>query len=300
MKTNLPAVAVFTLALVPIVAVCGSVISGWVSDRFFKGNRYPVAMVLYFGEACVIALGTTVMALGIIGPNALGIFLGCLILILIAITANSTHSIVGAAAPMDIGGKKMAGFASGVIDSFQYYGAALGLFITGRMLDVSLPADYTVWFGIMTCFAFFGGCAMLSLLLRQKGRPLGSRVVIGFMALLVIGGMYFGTTKYGAMKPVAIDHYTQTAAAALQESDLKKAGDDAKRVLRLQADHTEAQAILDSVIERYLVDARAAMERGDAVQALNNVGDILNLQADHEAAREIRDAAHQQSITTDE
>ena len=60
MKTNLPLIASFTLVLVPIVAVCGSVISGWVSDRFFRGNRYPVAMVLYYGEACVIAVATTV------------------------------------------------------------------------------------------------------------------------------------------------------------------------------------------------------------------------------------------------
>jgi len=34
-------------------------------------------------------------------------------LVLIAFTANSTHSILGTAAAMDIGGRKMAGFASG-------------------------------------------------------------------------------------------------------------------------------------------------------------------------------------------
>ena len=47
--------------------------------------------------------------------------------ILISLTVNSTHSLVGAAAPMDIGGRKMAGFASGVIDSFQYFGTAIAL-----------------------------------------------------------------------------------------------------------------------------------------------------------------------------
>ena len=35
-----------------------------------------------------------------------------LFLILISFTANSTHSLLGTAAAMDIGGRKMAGFAS--------------------------------------------------------------------------------------------------------------------------------------------------------------------------------------------
>ena len=39
MKTNLPEIAVATLALVPMVAVAGSVFSGWISDRFFHGHR---------------------------------------------------------------------------------------------------------------------------------------------------------------------------------------------------------------------------------------------------------------------
>jgi MFS transporter, OPA family, glycerol-3-phosphate transporter len=199
MKTNLPAIAVGTLAMIPMVAVGGSVLSGWISDRFFRGNRYPVAWVLYFIEACVIGTAATVMALKLIGPTPAGILLGCLFLLLIAITVNSTHSIVGAAAPMDIGGKKMAGFAAGVIDSFQYFGASLGLFITGRMLTVS-DGNYTYWFGIMTCFAFFGGCAMLSLLFRQTARRTASRIMIGFMILLIATAAAIGIPGYNRQK----------------------------------------------------------------------------------------------------
>lgn len=199
MKTNMPEIAIATLALIPMVAVGGSVLSGWVSDRFFKGHRYPVAMVLYYAESVVIACAAIVMGLNLIGPTAGGIILGCLFLVLIAITANSTHSIVGAAAPMDIGGKKMAGFASGVIDSFQYYGAALGLFVSGRMISIS-DGNYTFWFAIMTFFAFFGGCAMLSLLFRQQGRQKLSRTVITFMVLLVITVISFGLPYYKKQK----------------------------------------------------------------------------------------------------
>ena len=277
MKTNLPLIASFTLVLVPIVAVCGSVISGWASDRFFRGNRYPVAMVLYYGEACVIAAATTVMALGIIGPTTAGILLGCLFLVLIAVTANSTHSIVGAAAPVDIGGKKMAGFASGVIDSFQYYGAALGLFITGLLLDVSLPGNYTVWFGIMTCFAFFGGCAMLSLLLRQKKKAAASRAVIGFMALLVISGAAFGISKYRTMKPVAIAHYADAAQSAFQAGDTRDATDQAQRVLRLAPGHEQAMQIVDNVHDQFVAAAETALAAGDVQAAIENAQNAINL-----------------------
>ncbi len=287
MKTNLPLIASFTLVLVPIVAVCGSVLSGWASDRFFRGNRYPVAMVLYYGEACVIASATTVMALGIIGPTTSGILLGCLFLVLIAITANSTHSIVGAAAPVDIGGKKMAGFASGVIDSFQYYGAALGLFITGLMLDVSLPGNYTVWFGIMTCFAFFGGCAMLSLLLRQRRQPLASRVVIAFMILLVLGGFTLGVRQYRAMKPAAIEHYAAAAHTAFQAGNAKDAAEEAQRVLRLAPDHTGAMRIVDALHQQYRDAALAALADSDAKAAMDNAQNAINLKGRESDARDL-------------
>ncbi len=216
MKTNLPEIAVGTLALIPMVAVAGSVFSGWVSDRFFHGHRYPVAMFLYFMESVVIATAAVVMSLHLIGPSAGGILLGCLFLVLIAITANSTHSIVGAAAPMDIGGKKMAGFAAGVIDSFQYYGAAIGLFVTGRLLSVS-DGNYTYMFGVMFCFAFFGGCAMLSLQLRQKGRALASRAVIALMAALVLAAIAIGVPQYRQQKAAHEARVAAEEAAAAAE-----------------------------------------------------------------------------------
>ena len=300
MKTNLPLIASFTLVLVPIVAVCGSVVSGWASDRFFRGNRYPVAMVLYYGEAGVIASATTVMALKLIGPTTSGILLGCLFLVLIAITANSTHSIVGAAAPVDIGGKKMAGFASGVIDSFQYYGAALGLFITGQLLDVSLPGNYTVWFGTMTCFAFFGGCAMLSLLLRQKNKPGASRAVIGFMVLLVLGGLTTGIRKYRAMKPGAIAHYAAAAQNAFGAGNVDDAAEDAQRVLRLAPDHAGAAQIVDTIHDQYAAAAAAALAAGDAKAAIENAQNAINLKGRDTGARSLLADAKALDKTQDE
>jgi OPA family glycerol-3-phosphate transporter-like MFS transporter len=95
----------------------------------------------------------------------LGILLGCLFLGLISLVVNSTHSLVGAAAPMDIGGRKMAGFASGVIDSFQYYGAAITLPITGWLLKQD---GWGAWYPSMAFFGILGGLAMLVVMRKQK------------------------------------------------------------------------------------------------------------------------------------
>src|SRR6266478_2526269 len=135
--------------LIPFVASAGSLTAGYVSDGFFKGRRAPVAAVLYFLETTVILLAAQFHS-----ANAAILFF-----VLISFTANSTHSILGSAAPMDIGGRRMAGFALGVIDSFQYFGAGIALPLMGRLLDSRY--GWSAWFPTMAGFGFIGGCAML-------------------------------------------------------------------------------------------------------------------------------------------
>lgn len=169
MKQNIPATVAWTLAAMPMAAVAGSLASGWISDRVFRGHRSPVAMCLYFIEAVVISLSAVLLIRGLVGPSDAGILVGCGILIMISLTANSTHSIVGAAAPMDIGGKKMAGFAAGVIDSFQYYGGAISLFLTGRVLDATKAEHgWLFWYVIMAGFGVMGGLSMLMVMRKQR------------------------------------------------------------------------------------------------------------------------------------
>src|SRR6266516_1148119 len=96
---------------IPFVASVGSLISDFISDKIYRGRRAPVAASLYFMETAVILIAAQFHT-----ANAAVVFL-----VLISVTANATHSILGTAAAMDIGGAKMAGFASGLIDSFQYF-----------------------------------------------------------------------------------------------------------------------------------------------------------------------------------
>jgi OPA family glycerol-3-phosphate transporter-like MFS transporter len=160
-----PRAVLWTMNLMPLVAVIGSFTAGWVSDKFFRGHRSPVAMTLYFFESFIIVCAALVIYAGMVGPTPGGIFLGCTFLVLVSLTANSTHAIVGAAAPMDIGGRRMAGFATGVIDSFQYYGAAIALPITGWLIK---HHGWGTWYPTMAVFGSIGGIAMLLVMRKQK------------------------------------------------------------------------------------------------------------------------------------
>ncbi len=139
----------FLAFLIPFVASAGSLLAGYASDTLFKGRRAPVAAVLYFLETTIILLAAQFH-----GANAAILFL-----VLISFTANSTHSILGSAAPMDIGGRRMAGFALGLIDSFQYFGGSLAGYFLGSLLDRSLGN----YFYFMAPFGVIGGLLMLTI-----------------------------------------------------------------------------------------------------------------------------------------
>jgi OPA family glycerol-3-phosphate transporter-like MFS transporter len=136
--------------LIPLVASMGALASGYLSDTLFNGRRAPVAALFYFTEGIII------LAAAQFHTANMAIFF----LILISFTANATHSILGTAAAMDIGGPKMAGFASGVIDSFQYFGGSLAGYFLGAMLDKS----WDHYFYFMAPFGFVAGILMLTIL----------------------------------------------------------------------------------------------------------------------------------------
>jgi len=132
--------------LIPFVASAGSLLSGWVSDRFFQGRRAPVAMAIYALEVVVILVAAQARTTPLIVTA----------FVAIAFTANSTHSLLGPAAAMDIGGRQAAAFASGVIDSFQYFGPALALNFLGALLDQS----WNYYFYFMAPFGVLGAFLM--------------------------------------------------------------------------------------------------------------------------------------------
>jgi OPA family glycerol-3-phosphate transporter-like MFS transporter len=137
--------------LIPFVASAGSLLSGWVSDRFFNSRRAPVAAGIYIIEVFVILAASQVHSVN----WAIFFF------VMISFTVNSTHSLLGPAAAMDIGGRKMAAFASGCIDAFQYFGAAAAIKVLGILLD--RPGGWDYYFYYMIPFGVVGGLLMYSI-----------------------------------------------------------------------------------------------------------------------------------------
>ena len=151
---------------IPLVASIGSLISGYVSDTILKGRRAPVAAGFYFLETMIILAAAQFHS-----ANAAIFFL-----VFISLTANATHSILGTAAAMDVGGARMSGFASGLIDSFQYFGGSLAGFFLGKLLDLS----WGWYFYFMAPFGIIGGALMVSVLGRvtlTKSKKLSRRCV---------------------------------------------------------------------------------------------------------------------------
>jgi MFS transporter, OPA family, glycerol-3-phosphate transporter len=161
-----------TLQLMPLFAVFGSFLSGWLSDKVFKGHRSPVAMCLYLLETVVIVTAVLMIQ----GLNIKGMAWSALFLILISFTANSTHSLVGTAAPMDIGGRKMAGFAAGVIDSFQYFGSGIAVPLIGYLVK---HYGWNAWFPTMAGFGFLGAIAMFAVMRKQKKMAAEAKAAAG-------------------------------------------------------------------------------------------------------------------------
>ncbi|MBN1512847.1 MAG: MFS transporter [Phycisphaerae bacterium] len=154
--------AVLILAM-PISAFVGSFSSGLISDTLFRGRRSPVAALVYTLETACILTAVLVLRREELASPALA----CILFILISLTCNSSHSIIGTAAAMDLGGRKMTGFAAGVIDSFQYFGAILAGFTLGWLIDVY---KWNALFAAMLPFSVIGATLMTGIWWKTRGR----------------------------------------------------------------------------------------------------------------------------------
>ncbi|MBN2446060.1 MAG: MFS transporter [Phycisphaerae bacterium] len=158
-----------TGALMPLTAVIGSLSSGFISDLLFNGKRAPVAMLLYGLESAAILLAALLLGNSVTASAGLA----AVMTLIISFTCNSTHSILGTAAAMDLGGRKMAGFAAGVIDSFQYIGAGLAGIGLGAVIDWAVKntaLGWTAWFWFMLPFSAMGMLLMAYVWWRSAGR----------------------------------------------------------------------------------------------------------------------------------
>ncbi|HXF99386.1 MAG TPA: MFS transporter, partial [Bacteroidota bacterium] len=145
---------------IPISAVAGSFLAGTLSDRVFGARRGPAAALMYFMSFVMLVLFLSF-------PDPL---LSVIFLIILQMFVNGPHSLLGGAAAMDFGGRKAAGFATGLIDACQYLGG--GLFagsIIGALMqsygtvpgtDNITPEGWRAWVILLMAFTLLGGTLM--------------------------------------------------------------------------------------------------------------------------------------------
>ena len=154
-------IAAFKSTLFPFLGCIGTLLGGWVSDRFLSGRRSPMmAFLILILIFCLVALGNletcTNWVQSVFGT---GITQSMLAMVLVGATGFfllGSYSFVGGVVALDFGGKKTAGTAAGLLDGTGYLGATLA--------GVGV-ANLLVHSGWKQTFLVMAGCAVVGIIL---------------------------------------------------------------------------------------------------------------------------------------
>lgn len=137
----------------PVFGIIGTVVSGWLSDVLFKGDRRYPAFVAGLLESIALALflyGGPAKWVNILAMVLFGIAIGVLI------------SFLGGLMAIDLVSRKASGAALGIVGVASYAAAGLQNIITGVLMDTNATAgahDFTY------VSMFWLGAAIISFLL---------------------------------------------------------------------------------------------------------------------------------------
>lgn len=150
--------AAYAQVAFPLAGALGSVLSGWISDRFFQARRAPPALMMLGG----LALGLVVLALAPPLPlPQLAALLGA-----VGVLLYGPDMLIAGTAAMDFGSAKAAGRVVGFVNGM----GSLGAVVQG--LAVGYVSDAFGWkavFGLLVAMVCIGS-AILGTLWSDKGR----------------------------------------------------------------------------------------------------------------------------------
>lgn len=140
-------------ANVPLVfdaaGIAGAITVGWVSDRWAKGRRVPVAIASLVALAASLALYSRVAALGL-WPNIIALALCGFFLF-------GPDALVSATAAQDVGGPKAAAIAAGVINGF----GSVGQIASGLIApEKSVSAKWSLVYGELAAGALIAALVL--------------------------------------------------------------------------------------------------------------------------------------------
>lgn len=146
-----------------LCGIPGVFVTGWLSDRYFGSRRAGVALAMMLGMT--VATGALMM----FGAHSVAVFV--VLLGLVGFTLYGPDALLTGAGAMDIGGRRHATFATGVISGFGSCGPVVQELVISRMYDSSggeLGPVFGLLFGSAAMAAVF--CGALVLRNRRGGR----------------------------------------------------------------------------------------------------------------------------------
>jgi|YNPNPStandDraft_1061719.scaffolds.fasta_scaffold02903_9 sugar phosphate permease len=131
--------AAYQLVMMPLVGAAGVIFSGWLSDRI-GGRRAPVISAMLFALAvCAYVYRSLPPGAWVASMICLGLIGFCL---------YGPHLLMGSTIAMDLGSRKAASTASGLIDGLGYAGAAVAgtgtAYVKARL---GWDAAFSLWIG---------------------------------------------------------------------------------------------------------------------------------------------------------
>ena len=144
--------AAYKYAILPLGGICGALVSGWATDRFFNGRRAPVIFILLLSLALAAVAYDHVIHWGL--PASL-----C-ILFVVGFCIFGPQVLLVGTLPVDLARKGTAASAAGFVNFMGYVGASVGDIVTGHLSgSYSWRAAVLFWAGC----AFAGALVIASL-----------------------------------------------------------------------------------------------------------------------------------------
>jgi sugar phosphate permease len=146
-----------------LMGIPGVWVTGWLSDRFFKSRRAEIALIMMLG---MTASCGALMLVGHASVAVFAVLLGC-----VGFTLYGPDALLTGAGAMDIGSRRAAILATGVISGFGSMGPIVQELVIGKMYDAKggdLGPIFALLFGSAALAAAF--TFVLVLRNRRGGR----------------------------------------------------------------------------------------------------------------------------------
>lgn len=146
-----------------LMGIAGVYVTGWLSDRFFESRRAGIALIM------MLAMTVATVLLTLFGSTSVTVF--AVLLGMVGFTLYGPDALLTGAGPIDIGSRRAAAFAAGMISGFGSFGAIVQELVIARMYDSKhgeLGPVFQLLFGSAVLAAVF--CGALVWRNRQGGK----------------------------------------------------------------------------------------------------------------------------------